>query len=373
MNNDDIEELLQQYGENLRQQKKAADHVRQMTRNEARLLRTAACLLLLVAVGVYYFRAPHSAEPLMAEMESTLNPQPIVCNPQPATPVQSQPIASQQMAPKQATTPKHSRTAVLFPDTTTTATLNSQFTELAATAPEEPQPVPTDTFLLAPQYDIYPTPTADLTADNSNLMICSTTAADHTPQRTPRLRFTAGIGAAVAAGSMAGSPDLTGIMLNSRFTEDELTVNSFSPTSELSAHAGMSYALVQGEHSTLDVGLGLGGYTHQYTMVQHLSGLSEGAQDILLQASVQSLFINLPLTLHTHRTNKTGWQFSLTPARQVLTTQAFGPAALNPWRLTLGIGMSLPYNWIHAITLTADMLPAYLNVNMYQFGISIDY
>ena len=78
MKPNDIEELLQQYGADQRQQQQAADHVRHLAHRQAQRRTAAACVAVLVAiVGVVTHRWQQLPEPtgmLVAEQSQNIIP-----------------------------------------------------------------------------------------------------------------------------------------------------------------------------------------------------------------------------------------------------------------------------------------------------------
>ena len=78
MKPNDIEELLQQYGADQRQQQQATDHVRHLAHRQAQRRTAAACVAVLVAiVGVVTHRWQQLPEPigtLVAEQPTIITP-----------------------------------------------------------------------------------------------------------------------------------------------------------------------------------------------------------------------------------------------------------------------------------------------------------
>lgn len=88
-----------------------------------------------------------------------------------------------------------------------------------------------------------------------------------------------------------------------------------------------------------------------------------------------SLYAGIPLTLDIlpHGQDKTGWQLSLTPARNIATTQSHGIFSPNPWKLTLGVGIVMPRGIAHHISLTANLLPLYPHQSLHEMGVLIGF
>ena len=172
---------------------------------------------------------------------------------------------------------------------------------------------------------------------------------------------------------------------------------SITPTQNLSANLGVAYTVASNSRHHFDVGVSLSGYTGQcdlhiheagYTYANCIDGNSywmssyslddptiiPSNTDFHYTFNTFSLYAGIPLTLnlHPHGTDHMGWQLSLTPAHSLTTSHHLGNiTTFNPWKLTLGIGMALPYQAVRHITLTANILPIYTSQSLHEFGIEI--
>ena len=183
-------------------------------------------------------------------------------------------------------------------------------------------------------------------------------------------------------------PNLTG--LNSTTNNISIT-----PTNAYSANVGVAYTVASYSRSHLDVGISLSGYSQQGNLhihdEQHLyvSAMESNSfsahdehgmttipnnTDEYYTFNTLSLYASVPLSLSLHPRgyNKAGWQLSLTPAHNLVATRHaghFSATALNPWKLTVGVGVALPNSVIRHISLTANLLPLYTSASLHEFGI----
>jgi hypothetical protein len=48
-------------------------------------------------------------------------------------------------------------------------------------------------------------------------------------------------------------------------------------------------------------------------------------------------------------------------------------SVLNPWRLTMGLGLALPRGFIRRLSLTANLLSLYTSSSLHEIGIEIGF
>ena len=53
--------------------------------------------------------------------------------------------------------------------------------------------------------------------------------------------------------------------------------------------------------------------------------------------------------------------------------QLLGGIELNPWRLTLGVGILFPKKYLHRVSLVANLLPLYISYPIHEIGIEIGF
>lgn len=381
MKPNDIEELLQQYGADQRQQQQAADHVRHLAHRQAQRRTAAACVAVLVAiVGVVMHRWQQLPEPtgmLVAEQSQNIIPHTATMPPS----IEPTTVTTANVTTEVKASP---RCLVAQPQATQTAEL-PDYSEI----PDYSNPPSTDSP--APS-----TPTHSITPTNHITSIISPTSPQQKTPKASRLHFTASIGASTAANTYLGMYDINIDHLNS--ISPNANNSTITPTQNLSANVGVAYTVASNHRSHFDVGVALSGYTGQCDIQIHEFGYtyanaiessgqwtqngSDGLTPIPNSTTEHytyntfSLYAGIPLTLNLHPrgTDRMGWQLSLTPAHSLATTRPLGNHAsnyLNPWKLTVGIGIAIPNSVIRRISLTANMLPLYTSHSLHEFGIEI--
>ena len=385
MNTDKIEELLQQYGEDCRQQQRAAGRVRLLARRAARIRTAAGCLLLLLAAGAAGLRlsTPRETAPIVAANrpaapEGTANGREAEAAAEtgcsPSLPTPNRPSLADQ---RPTFNPQPS---TLDPKGALLATES-----LAALEPEAEAPAArrqsSDVLRTLPQIQEMPLAMAETRPEHSIM--------------PSRLRVSAGVGASVSGNTSVGSfvqvaePKDISYWNNLRY---EMNSNSLdageyeppcftyvTPSYAMSAYMAVAYAVVQSERASFDIGIGLAGNTLQNEMTQRTLHTAAGTKHLTATGSkyrqpVQSLYATMPLTLlaHFRGADRMGWKLSLTPGWQLAATHPTGTSSFNPWKLTLGVGITVPHGLIQSVSLTANMLPTYTNQTMHEFGISLD-
>ena len=362
----DIEQLLQQYGNDRRQQQSAATHVRRLARRQHGIAATLASVVLLVLAATWLFRTtPDTAtsSPLTASVTTPNTiPQPETITPQ-LSPIHKT-GAEDARSPYQA---KQSESQRLVCE------VNSQLSTLPSlpvVAQAEPLSInETNTFqLLTPESNIKPQTTTDnfsQSESNENLfalpnrsMVCETNPQLPTPKT---FRLIAEVGAtmagAVADGNNAGN-------------------------NRLQAGVALNMALASGHRYSLSAGVGLGGnmrtdaaellmpkeqgnYYFPNTIDSHIGYNSNSVIDITENIHYPyydplfSLYATLPLTLDIFPRGRshTGMQLTLTPAHSIALSRH--NSLFNPWKLNLGIGLAMPDKPIRSIGLSANLLPSF--------------
>ena len=388
MKPNDIEELLQQYGADQRQQQQAADHVRHLAHRQAQRRTAVACVAVLVAiVGVVMHRWQQLPEPtgmLVAEQSQNINPHTPTMPPSIEPTATLHPTYTQQRKSERSEWSETSEKSEYseksdFSDSSDPSDFSDLSDPSAPLDQTSPHPI-------EPSRPHLP----ELPSSNYSL-----SPAPETTPKASRLHFTASIGASTAANAPLGVYDnLLGIDGNSLATN----YPTITPTQNLSANVGVAYTVASNHRSHLDVGVALSGYTGHYDIQIHEFGYtyanalessgqwtqsgSDGMTPIPNSTTEHysyntfSLYAGIPLTLNLHPrgTDRMGWQLSLTPAHSLASTRPLGNHAtnyLNPWKLTVGIGIAIPNSVIRHISLTANMLPLYTSHSLHEFGIEI--
>ena len=362
----DIEQLLQQYGADRRQQQAATTRVRKLARRQRGIAATMASVVLLVLAATWLFRTtPDTAtsSPVTASVATPNTiPQPETITPQ-LSPIHKA-RTEETLSPYQAKQSENQR--MVCDVNSQLPTLNS----LPIVAQAEPLSIDeTKEFQLPnPESNISSHPITDtrsLSESNENLIALPRQRKDNEDNSqlpTPKtFRLIAEVGATmagtVASGNHAGN-------------------------NRLQAGVALNMALASGRRYSLSAGVGLGGnmrtdatemiiakeegYFYSPDMIDG-SGTFSSNSNIDFSESIHypyydplfSLYATLPLTLDLFPRGRshTGMQLSLTPAHSIALSRH--NSLFNPWKLNLGIAIALPDNPIRSIGLSANLLPSF--------------
>lgn len=392
MTPDDIEQLLQQYGEDQRQQLQATETVRRMARQQGRRLTTAACVVVAMLIGgTIFFRLQPQTTPqtLTAELHKDIP------MPDPAAAETPAIITPTTAAPKAIPSPRQpERPTLISINPTEENSTTEDYEPLPSHNEADPayhtasHPSTTDTHAHTPQ----PRPEIELQPT------LQPTNPPATQKAARRLRFRMSLGASTMGNTSLGNqkPNLT--MTNSIDGIDGLNPGEnatmhFSPSSTIQANVGVDYTVASNSRSRLNIGMNLSGYAQQEEVdIQRTSILysetSEGwmcmadnsatitnTTNETINTHTLSLYAGIPLTFDIlpHGPDKTGWQLSLTPARNIATTRSRGLFSPNPWKLTLGVGIVMPRGIARHISLTANLLPLYPHQSLHEMGVLIGF
>lgn len=397
-----LEDLLQQYGEDQRQQAKAAARVQQLSRRAAWWRTGVACMLVLGAVGIVALR--HTAEPqlqapLIAEADCVrVDKRGEIEDKIDARETSRHRVSGSSEFSNDSDGSFVAMADPIASDTVSLAEISADMvpTEITAT------PAETSAFTLSDFSDIelsYIDHPAELSKSRAQNRACSSYAeAKESPQLTAsraqnraclptsshsRFRFTASIGASYSGRTSLDryDTDVPEYGLNSIDGMAEGSSLHVTPQWSLMARVGMNYTIVQNERHHLDVGIGLDGYTMQNEVRETTitSGLSL-AGDVQIDnrtynVSAQCLYLDLPLVWNTHHhgADKMGWQYSLTPARELFTFNMPDAVYINPWKLTLGFGITIPRCALKSVSLTVNVLSTYKYHQMHELGIILGF
>lgn len=397
-----LEDLLQQYGEDQRQQAKAAARVQQLSRREAWWRTGVACMLVLGAVGIVALR--HTAEPqLQAPLIAEADCVRVDKRGEIEDKIDARETSRHRVSGSSefSNDSEGSFVAMADPiafDTVSLAEISADMvpTEITATPAESPAFTLSDFSDIELSYIDHP---AELSKNRAQNRACSSYAeAKESPQLTAsraqnraclptcshsRFRFTASIGASYSGRTSPArsDTDVPEYGLNSIDGMAESSSLHVTPQWSLMARVGMNYTIVQNERHHLDVGIGLDGYTMQNEVRETTitSGLSL-ADDVQIDnrtynVSAQCLYLDLPLVWNTHHhgADKMGWQYSLTPARELFTFNMPDAVYINPWKLTLGLGITIPRCALKSVSLTANVLSTYKYHQMHELGIILGF
>ncbi len=382
MRQDNLEDILQQYGADRRQQQQAADNLHGLARQQKRraLMVCTAILLATTVWAVYQFALPQqTSNVIIARQEVPSVPQ---------TPSQEQTQQSIPTTTQHKT--KHTSSSTLpIPEPTVPQEYDIPYenTEPPAIAITQ-QALDTDTLhtktpntIEPPFPDVQPIYIQEpLLADNPVIL--------PSDNEGKRFHFTASIGA--SALPRIGADDVNTI--ENTLHSISGTTNSYtsmSPSSTLAANVGVNYAIPLGKRQGLELGIGLSGYSHQTEVTNYNIGIVDGIDGTdnttIYPAgkpeihSTFSLYASLPLTFNFRPKGKDiGWNLSLTPSHSIATSSMLGnhtrnKSVLNPWRLTMGLGLALPRGFIRRLSLTANLLSLYTSSSLHEIGIEIGF
>ena len=346
----DIEQLLQQYGADRRQQQEVTTRVHTLARRQRRTVAALASVaFILLAAAWLLCSTPDPATTLSATMRTPSVSQTPAIEENPNYNIQT--TTYQPTDTKPSTHKTHHITAALTPQHGTAQA------ESHALLPE-PETMEIE------KNDIPPCIVAPLSGKDGDA-VCSSSYAqveEDEPTRQlekhSKLRVMAELGAALA--SNAATPG------NSR----------------LQAGVGASLALADSKHYSLSLGVGISGNmrtdapnmmhleydgnnmsgTNGIGMDNFSSDAEPAPEYYILHPGLNplfSLYATLPLTfdLYPRGRSHTGLQFTLTPARNVAASSS--KSLLNPWKLSIGLGIALPKSPVRSIGLSANLLPSF--------------
>ena len=375
----DIEQLLQQYGKDRRQQQTAATRVRKLARRQRGIAATLASVVILLLVATWLFHTtPDTAtsSPVTASVTTPNTiPQPETITPQ-LSPIHKaraeetlSPYQAKQSESQRKVNEVDSQLSTFNPLLRGAGVCHSTFNSLPIVAQAEPLSIDeTKEFQLPnPESNISSHPITDtrsLSESNENLIALPRQRKDNEDNSqlpTPKtFRLIAEVGAtasAVAEGNYAGN-------------------------NRLQAGVALNMALASGRRYSLSAGVGLGGNMrtdaaemlfpkeqenyHFTNMIDSPNGYTTST-DFDITESIHysyydplfSLYATLPLTLDLFPRGRshTGLQLSLTPAHSIALSRH--NSLFNPWKLNLGIALALTDNPIRSIGLSANLLPSF--------------
>ena len=351
--NQDIEQLLQQYGSDRRQQEEASSTVRSMARRQRRIALTAAlaCLLAVATLPLWHSPSPATTD---------------------NTPIIAQTTAPQALPTAPAPMP--------LPTPGTTTPL-----------PQHPRTEPSATTFITNEPLPDPTPSPDTVLPNTT----------STPDTAPAV-LTLPASPAPTEPSLLTQPALPPQPQIPHGTHLAAQVGTSANVSEyvqtaINASLGLDLTLAAATSYDISVGLGINGSLNTTSLLYSQNNLSNGHSLALIGIDesfsssssdnqfplsynpfppIFTLYASVPLTFNLYFSgrNKAGWMLSLTPAHTV--TPKTKKIYLNPRKLTASIGLSLPDDFCRSISLTFGLLPTFTSgpfQNMHEIGLSIGF
>lgn len=382
MKQDDIEKILQLYGEDKRQQQQIADNLHRMAQRQSRRrigIAGVAVLLLCVTLTIRNLSQQQGSEPVMAATQKVSTPKtevlPYPTNefPHSETPHHSKPRGKEIFhLPANDNTLAESN----LTDNTPLFDTAEPHSDIAAAMPTKSgntDTLPHTTELI----NTVPLPNA----------IASVTTLNN--DNTNRISLISSINASAVSSGSIGYAE--GIMTNEILSNAGGSFSSINPDFSLSANFGASYAIASTRSSRLDVGVSFSGHLQQGTISDYTVGVTDngytndGEIQFFLSNKEHSyssfdLFANIPITLNFFPLGKerTGWSLNITPAHSIVRTHTQGasaasPFVVNPWKLNVGLGIVLPRKVIRRVGVTANLLPLYKSRSIYEIGLEIGF
>ena len=393
MKQDDIEKILQQYGTDRRQQQQVSDNLHGMARQQKRRVLWA-CTVVLVAASVWtlHHLAPHqqAEETIVAQQDIHTQTESHT-----QTPMQQNTFA---FSPNNTQRPTIPSTPPLF-------LVSSQQESNASSEITAPEPSVTETEKPSentemPKTDVSTPKDSTLPILNqyerTTILLADNTVITPSEDESRHFRFMASVGASTFSRIGIGNADMSGLS-NMQGITDGFTTNTpengspytqVTPNATFAANIGVSYSISMGKKQEVALGVGLSGFSHQSEMTTYhteSNNAVNGTTTVILANDpatfyLFSLYANLPLTFNFKSAdmNNIGWNLSITPSHSLVSSRppgafANGQQLLNPWRLTMGVGLTFPRWLFRRVSLTANLLSLYTSSSYHEIGIEIGF
>ena len=389
----DIEKILEQYGADRRQQQQASQQMRHLARKSARVRVGLACasLVLLTFAGLFLWLGNDSDATLVAEnrtaqpsdIQHTISHPQFNDNHQPNIPAKHHP---HDLSKPQADYPSIQQPSNPTDQQPVTSPIVEQ-SEPDIVLETVEEPYDKDTVATEEPFNIL---LADL-PDMTNSIVLDHSLSQTTADNEERLHFTASVGASAVSSlniKFAGFSEINPIYPISP-NSSEYTSVAIDPSASFSANAGIAYTIIRFKRSHFDIGLTASGYSqHGNVVVQSATpaGGRRGSDNFVITEerdafNIFSLYAGLPLTFNMRPSgnNKTSCFLNLTPAHRIVSTRMTAAGlghsglSLNPWKLTLGVGLKFPRRLIGSASLTMNLLSLYTSQSIHEFGIEIGF
>lgn len=366
----DLEEILQQYGNDCRQQQYAAEHLRRLARRQRRVLATVACIAVIVVTSVWTAIHP-SKQPSDGGV--------IVAKDMPVSVKVSDTTLAIQDPPVEAE--RHV-------DIVEKPGIAQNEEPVIAQIIESEAPVDSPDTMMQVDEQTIPTPPLLVQLSPSDLDIQEWDAGTLPSKTGSRIDFTASVGASAMSSLSLG---YAGGSNPSDFNV-ATPLAAFNPHNSFSASVGMNYTVMKQERFTSHIGVVVSGHVQHGDMVNYdengmsflgIDGNTTPSQmtDVAgetMPYNIFSLYAGIPLAIEMqpHGNDATGWSLSLTLAHSLFAPDIFGGRTYggfvpNPWKLTLGVGMLFPHSFPHSININANLLSVSKSSSIYEIGIEI--
>lgn len=379
----DLEEILQQYGSDRRQQQDAAERLRGLARRQRRLLATVASIAVILVSSVW--TALHlTTQPTMGDVI---------------------------VARQSSTTPRHEAQQPTISNNDEAAAKEMPVSVKANNTPVQETPIETEirpVIIEEPLITHHTDPQPPADSSDVTMVEQSTPTAPYLVQLSPldieipewdaggspaksdkRIDFTASVGA--SAMSSFGPGYVGGV--NQVGINEVTSFAAITPHNSFSASVGMNYTVVKQERFASRIGVVVSGHAQRGDIVIYDVGESslagiDGFTTSQLDAYVDetrpyssfSLYAGIPLAIEVQPlgNDKAGWSFSLTPAHALFAPEPLGGIhsslfVPNPWKLTLGVGVFFPRRFPRSIGLNVNLLSASTSSSIHEIGIEIGF
>ena len=374
----DLEEILQQYGNDRRQQQYAAEHLRRLARRQRRVLATVACIAVIVVASVWTAIHP-SKQPSDGGV--------IVAKDMPVSVKVSDTTLAIQDPPVEAE--RHVdivEKPVIAQNEKPVIAQNEE--SVIAQNNESEAPIDSPDTMMQVDEQTIPTPPLLVQLSPSDLDIQEWDVGTLPSKTGSRIDFTASVGASAMSSLSLG---YAGGFNPSDFNE-ATPLAAFNPHNSFSASVGMNYTVMKQERFTSHIGVVVSGHVQHGDMVNYdengmsflgIDGNTTPSQmtDVAgetMPYNIFSLYAGIPLAIEMqpNGNDATGWSLSLTLAHSLFSPDIFGGRTYggfvpNPWKLTLGVGMLFPHSFPHSININANLLSVSKSSSIYEIGIEI--
>ena len=384
MKQNDIEDILEQYGNDKRQQQQLSAHLRHLARRQRHVrvgIVSAIAIIAGVLAALKLVSPTQQTTPILAS-SSTIPTAIADTTSYPTADTISHPQTKRNSHPTQLSIPP---TGTILQETiSNTLADDEQKATFEADTDISPatEPVIQTTSPLLPTKELI----AEQTIPTQPIEI---SASNHLvpPHQESRLNLITSINAsAMSNGNIAYAAETDGFT----YANGE-SFTTIDPALSLSANIGAAYTVAANQTCKLDIGLSLSGHTEQgiankYIAISNANNSSIDGSTTTVHSvdeytyNAFSLYANMPVKLNFYPSgqNKTGWSLSITPAHSIARTRQLGtdnhsPYEINPWKLTVGIGIVIPRRFIRHIGLAANLLPTYTSKSVHEIGIEIGF
>lgn len=366
----DLEEILQQYGNDRRQQQYAAQHLRWLARRQRRVLATVACIAVIVVASVW--TAIHPSKQPSDEGVIVAKDMPVSVKVSDTTiAIQDPPVEAERHV-----------------DIVEKPVIAQNEEPVIAQIIESEAPVDSPDTMMQVDEQTIPTPPLLVQLSPSDLDIQEWDAGTLPAKSGSRIDFTASVGASAMSSLSLGYAGGS----NPSELNEATPLAAFNPHNSFSASLGMNYTVVKQERFTSHIGVVVSGHVQHGDMVNYdengmsflgIDGNTTPSQmtDVAgetMPYNIFSLYAGIPLAIEMqpNGNDATGWSLSLTLAHSLFSPDIFGGRTYggfvpNPWKLTLGVGMLFPRSFPHSININANLLSVSKSSSIYEIGIEI--